>query len=223
VLVRQFQAALPSAQDSPARAEEGDPARSTRPSPALLFESARSRPDRRSFRAGLSLTAALLFLAPAAHAQERIAFANDKVSLAAPQGFARMSREMIDKKFPRGNAPEHVFSNAATTVSVAGGYTPNANLTRERLPEFKTYMEGTLERTVPGLKWIARDIVDIAGQPWIRLEFRSNAIDTEIHNIMLMTDLDGGMAGVNFNSTVGEYEVYRARLAASEASIRVQR
>lgn len=181
---------------------------------------ARCRCPQRRFVPALAL--GLLLLTQSAGAQERLVFANGKVSLAVPEDFERMSREMVDKKYPRGNAPEHVFSNAATTVSLAGGYTPDANLTRERLPEFKTYMEGTLERTVPGLRWIARDIVDIAGKPWIRLEFQSNAIDTEIHNIMLMTDLDNGMAGVNFNATVGEYEAYRARLAASEASIRVE-
>jgi hypothetical protein len=140
-----------------------------------------------------------------------------------PEGFERMSKELVDVKYPRGNAPEHVYSNGRTTVSIAAGYTPNANLTLERLAEFKTFMETTLERNTPGLQWIARGTIDIAGQPWIRLEFQSNAIDTEIRNVMLMTALDGGMVAVNFNSTVGEYEAYRARLETSQASIAIRR
>jgi hypothetical protein len=170
--------------------------------------------------AGLVL--ALLAGALPADAREQLVFAGGRVSLDLPAGFTRMSQELIDTKYPRGSAPEHAFSNAATTVSLAGGYTANAGLTRERLPEFREFMESNLERTIPGLRWISRGIVDIAGWPWIRLELLSNAIDTEIHNVMLMTELDGGMAGVNFNATVGEWEAYREALAASEGSLRVK-
>src|SRR5215207_6078775 len=156
------------------------------------------------------------------HAQERVAFANQKVSFVVPKGFTRTTKEMVDKKYPRGNAPQHVFSNERTTVSIAAGYTPNANLTGEQLPQFKEYMEQTVERNTPGLRWIARGFTEINGTRWIRLEFQSNAVDTEIRNVMLMTPLDNGLVLFNFNSTVGAYEAHKALLEQSQESVQIQ-
>jgi len=157
-----------------------------------------------------------------AHAQERVMFANQKVSFVVPKGFTRTTKEMVDKKYPRGNAPEYVFSNERTTVSIAAGYTPNANLTVEQLPQFKEYMEQTFERNTPDLRWIARGFEEINGSRWIRLEFQSNAVDTEIRNIVLMTALDNGLVMFNFNSTVGDYESHKALLEQSQESVQIQ-
>ena len=134
-----------------------------------------------------------------------------------------MTDEMVAKKYPRGNAPEYVFSNERTTVSIAAGYTPAANLTAEQLPQLKEYMEQTFERNTPGLRWIARGVKEINGSRWVRLEFQSNAVDTEIRNIILMTPLDDGLVMFNFNSTVGDYEAHEALLERSQESVRIAR
>lgn len=171
---------------------------------------------------GVAVIATVLSTA-SVHAQESVAFANEKVSFVVPKGFTRTTKEMVDKKYPRGNAPEHVFSNARTTVSIAAGYTPNANLTVEQLPQFKDFMEQTFERNTPGLRWIARGFKEINGNKWIRLEFQSNAVDTEIRNIILMTALDNGLVMFNFNSTVGDYGAHQALLEQSQESVQITR
>jgi hypothetical protein len=165
---------------------------------------------------------ACLVLISSAQAQEKVVFADEKVSFVLPVGFARMTEEMVDKKYPRGNAPQHVFANERTTVSIATGFTPNSNLTVEQLPQFKEFMEKTLERNVPGLQWIDRGLKEINGIKWVHFEFQSNAIDTEIRNTMLMTALDNGLVMFNFNSTVGEYELYKAALEQSQRSITIK-
>lgn len=168
-----------------------------------------------------ALVALLVLLGPA-HAQEKVVFANEKVSIVLPEKFSRMSKEMIEKKYPRGNAPADVFSNERTTVSIAAGYTPNANLTLEQLPQFKEVMEKTFERNVPGLLWITRGFQEINGNKWVHLEFQSNAVDTEIRNIVLMTALDNGLVMLNFNVTVNDYESYKAVLEKSQKSIEIR-
>jgi hypothetical protein len=165
---------------------------------------------------------ASLVLISSAHAQEKVVFANDKVSFVLPVGFSRMPQEIVDKKYPRGSTPEYVFSNEKTTVSIAAGYTPNSNLTFEQLPQFKEFMEKTFERNVPGLQWITRGFKEINEIQWIHLEFQSHAIDTEIRNIILMTALDNGLVMFNFNSTVGDYEFYKAALEQSQQTIAVK-
>ena len=57
------------------------------------------------------------------------------------------------------------------------------------------------------------------GQQWIYLEMSSRAIDTDIHNIMLITPLQGKMLIFNFNSTKAEFPKVEAELRASINSI----
>jgi hypothetical protein len=84
-------------------------------------------------------------------------------------------------------------------------------------------MEQTFERNTPGLRWIARGFKEINGNKWIRLEFQSNAVDTEIRNIVLMTALENGLVMFNFNSTVGDYGAHQALLEQSQESVQITR
>jgi hypothetical protein len=59
-------------------------------------------------------------------------------------------------------------------------------------------------------------------EKWIFLDFQANAVDTEIRNSILMTALDDGLVMFNFNSTVGDYESYRAILEQSQNSITIR-
>jgi hypothetical protein len=156
-------------------------------------------------------------------AQETVVFAHEKVSFVLPKAFRRMTKEMVEKKYPRGDAPEYVFSNEATTVSIAAGYTPNANLTIEQLPQFKEFMEKNFERLIAGVEWVARGFKEINGNKWIYLEFQSNAVDTEVRNIILMTALDNGLVMFNFNATVGDYPSYKELLEQSQGSIEIKK
>jgi hypothetical protein len=158
----------------------------------------------------------------AALALEPFVFGNNKVSFVLPDKFSRMPKEVVDQKYPRGTAPEYVFSNAKTTVSIAAGYKPGADLSIAELPQFKEYIEKTFERNVAGLRWITREITEINGRRWIHLEFQSNAFDTEIINSVFMTALDNGLVTLNFNATVGDYPGYKATLQQSQRSIRVK-
>lgn len=82
-------------------------------------------------------------------------------------------------------------------------------------------MEQTLPRMVPGLTWLAREIVEINRTRWVHFELTSHAIDTDIHNHMYMTSFDGKLLGFNFNSTIAQYEKYKDALARSRNSIRI--
>lgn len=53
-------------------------------------------------------------------AQDTVSFAGGRVSFIPPPGFQRMSKEMVEKKYPRAHAPEYVFANEKTTVSIRG-------------------------------------------------------------------------------------------------------
>jgi hypothetical protein len=155
-------------------------------------------------------------------AEDRVFFAGRKVSFVPPAGFRPMTEEMIRFKFPRGNPPQQVYANEKMSVSVAITFSPQV-LSPRQLPDLKSAMEQTLPGLVPGLAWLAREIVEINGVEWVHFELTSHAIDTDIHNHMYMTSFNGKMLGFNFNSTIAQYETYKEELARSRESIRIDR
>lgn len=163
---------------------------------------------------------ALLTLTGVGLSGDLVSLANGRVSFELPPGFRAMTEEMIRFKFPRGNPPTHVYANERLNVSVAITFSPQP-LSPAQLPELKSAMEQALPRMVPGLKWLAREIVEINGTRWVHFELTSHAIDTDIHNHMYMTSLDGKLFGLNFNSTIAQYERYKDALASSRNSIRL--
>jgi hypothetical protein len=153
---------------------------------------------------------------------QRVAILDGRVSLILPPGFQALTKEEIERKFPQASPPQHVFANDTQSVSIAITLSSSA-LTQEQLPEFKASMEKTLERNVAGLKWIKRDYETISGQRWIYFELTSQAIDTDIHNLMYFTTLGGKVLMFNFNSTESRYPAMRELLEASKNSIELKK
>lgn len=144
------------------------------------------------------------------------------VSFDAPDGFTALSKDEIAIKFPSSRAPSGVIGNARRTTTIAFELKRD-KLTPEQLGEAKEAFERLFERIIPGLEWKARKIVQLQGQRWIQLEMSSRAVDTDIHNIMLVTSRYGRMLIFNFNSTKSEFPAVEGALRQSIQSIRVTR
>ncbi|KXO08343.1 hypothetical protein AKG98_1942 [Moritella sp. JT01] len=76
---------------------------------------------------------------------------------------------------------------------------------------------------IPGVEWKKKEIIELSGKKWVYLEMFSNAIDTEIHNIMLITSYGKEMLIFNFNSAKGEFPKYEDKLRASIQSIQLSK
>ena len=153
----------------------------------------------------------------------RTAVLSGKASLILPKGFELMDKKTIAVKFPRGNPPKEVFSNERGKTSIAITVSENARLPPDKLPEFRKYIESVMERMIPGLKWISREYTEIDGRKWARLELMSNAIDTDIHNIILITSFEGMPLMFNFNSIKEEVGALGFELDKSIKSIRIEK
>ncbi len=145
-----------------------------------------------------------LFIAGFVHA-ESVALLDHKFQFDLPSGFTEMSLEEIQIKYPNGNPPMAAYANPKRSVSIAIVYSQTP-LTVDGLDKFKSQMTEVLSRIIPGIEWKKNEIIEIKGKKWVHFEIMSNAIDTDIHNHMFMTDLNGKMLGVNLNATVAEYE-----------------
>lgn len=161
----------------------------------------------------------LLGLALGAHAA-KFSVPGAGISFDAPTGFTALSKDEIAVKFPSNRAPSGVIGNARRTTTIAFELKPD-KLAPQQLGEAKEALERMFERIIPGLEWKGRKIVQLQGQDWIQLEMSSRAVDTDIHNIMLVTSRDGRILIFNFNSTKSEFPFVENALRDSIRSIKV--
>jgi hypothetical protein len=159
-----------------------------------------------------------------AQVEERVQFKEGRVSFVPPAGFKPMSKEDINIKFGRKGeayAPEFVYSNEPGNVSVAAGFR-GSGLKPSELDELKKFLEAQLEKSIPGLEWMEREIITHSGARWIHLYLKAPAIDTGIINDMYFTIFDGQLLLFNFNSTIAQYEKHKESLRKSAQSINVK-
>ncbi|MEF8697876.1 MAG: hypothetical protein V5B32_10475 [Candidatus Accumulibacter sp. UW26] len=140
------------------------------------------------------------------------------VSFQAPDGFTKLSAQEIAIKYPASPAPSFVVGDHRRTTSIAFDLKPNA-LPADRLPEAKAAFESFFDRRIPRVEWKQKKLIELQGQQWIYLEMTSRAVDTDIHNIMLVTPRYGKMLMFNFNSTREEFPHMETALRKSIQSI----
>ena len=143
---------------------------------------------------------------------------NSSISFTAPEGFKPFSKEIIEAKWPARRAPEWVIGSESTSTSIAFGLRPN-DISNTPLEKLRDYLKQTLSRIGPGVDWLRAEVININGKDWVYLEFTSNAINADIHNIILASSHRDKMAMFNFNSTKEEFSKYEDALKESIESI----
>lgn len=171
--------------------------------------------------------AASVVLACAAAGAEPVAVQTPSgtLRLDTPAGYSALGEDELQAKFGRhGRKPLAAWGNAARTSTVAVTWSRMAQrpLTSEQLPEFKSAMETTLPKLTPGMVLRESSLVTIAQRRWVRIDSTAPAVDTQIHNLMFLTDLGGHMVGVNYNATAADHAQQEAGFKASAETLRVQ-
>lgn len=125
-----------------------------------------------------------------------------KVRLLTPTDFAPMSAEMLKLKYPRERPPSFVLTNDSASVNIAFSHT-SSRAGAADLPKVHDYFHQTDATLMPSVEWIRDEIVSINGRDFIIREFRSHAVDTDVHNIMAITSLEGRILIIAFNTVQG--------------------
>ena len=149
---------------------------------------------------------------------DRIRVGNSKVTFIAPEGFQPLSKELIATKWPTNQAPAYAVGTSSGSTSVAYDLKPR-HVPQEALSEAQKAFTEVFERVIPGLEWRKNEIIEHSGQKWLLMEMTSNAVDTDIYNIMMLTGIDGKMLVFNFNSTREDFPRYEEELRKSLNSI----
>ena len=165
-----------------------------------------------------SLFAALLIAMPVS--AQAINVGNTGVSFSPPPDFKVVPKAIADLKWPTERAPRFAVGNERATTTVAYDLKPH-QIPQERLPDVQRSFTTLMERAVPGLEWKRNELIELSGQTWLLMEMTSKAIDTDIHNIMLVTGYQDQMLVFNFNSTKADFPKYEAALRTSLESIRL--
>ena len=171
----------------------------------------------------LCIAAAIMSTTLFAHAVD-IQMPSGVLKLDMPKGYTELSADEIDSKFGRnGRKPVKAFGNKSRASTVSVTFSPVKHpLTQDTLPELKETMEGMLPKLTPGLVFNDKKMVTVGERQWIFLDSTVPAIDTKVRNQMYLTDLNGNMVGVNFNSTVEEFKSQAKAFSASAKTLKAQ-
>ena len=142
------------------------------------------------------------------------------ITFEAPDEFLAVPQEIIDLKYPSKNAPRFVIGNKNAATTIAYDLKPQ-DLSGVEMDEILIAFEATFSRVIPGITWIEKKVIKQSGREWAFLEMTSNAIDTDIYNIMLVTGFRKQMLIFNFNSTKEEFPKYEEILRESLKSIKL--
>lgn len=137
-----------------------------------------------------------------------------------PNGFKPLSKELIALKWPTNRAPAYAVGTPSGSTTVAYDLKPH-RITQDAIADVQKSFTKLLERMIPGIEWKKNEIIEHSGQKWVLMEMTSNAVDTDIYNILLMTGFDGKMLVFNFNSTKKDFPKYEAELRKSLKSVKL--
>ena len=151
---------------------------------------------------------------------KEINIANTGVSFVSPDEFKPIPQTIIDYKWPQKNAPKWVVGNETASTTIAYDL-KSSDISAVSLSDLMSYFKKTFERVVPGLEWKKREIIDLSNKKWLYLEMTSNAVDTDIYNIMLLTSYGKKMLIFNFNSTKEDFTKYESKLRKSIQTIQL--
>lgn len=167
----------------------------------------------------LTVTFALILLSSSLFA-DPIKVGDTEVTFEAPEGFQPYSKEVIAIKWPTNRAPAYAVGIPSGSTTIAYDIKPHY-IPQDDLPKAQKSFTQLFERIIPGIDWKKNEIIEHSGQKWLLMEMTSNAIDTDIYNIMLMTGFEGKMLVFNFNSTKKDFPKYEEELRKSLQSVKL--
>jgi hypothetical protein len=168
-----------------------------------------------------SLLMACILIVPHTAQAKQVSFDNGQIIFDVPDEFTQLAPEVIAAKYASKHAPEFAVGNKAGSTTIAYDIKPH-NISSVPLSALKDNLVQNLTRIIPGVEWVHSAVIQMGGREWIYFEMTSNAIDTNIYNMMLVTAYNNEMLLFNFNSTIEEIETYRKSFHSSIESISIK-
>lgn len=123
---------------------------------------------------------------------------NNKIELKIPKDFQIMSKEMLEKKYPRNNPPTLVFTNESGGINVGLNHT-QSKATQGEIEMYRDALVRTFKSNFPNAKWKDSGIKEINRKNVGYMEVITPAADGKIYNLMFFTNVDGRLLICSFN------------------------
>ena len=112
-----------------------------------------------------------------------------------------MPKDILELKYPASRRPTEVLSDKTGGVTLAFNHTNNPMLPSQ-VSEAHVAISQMFHNMYPSAKWIRDEVINQNGNAFMVMELITPAIDTQIHNIMYGTSVDGRFLLAAFNTTV---------------------
>ena len=121
----------------------------------------------------------------------------DRLFMTIPSEFELMEPELAELKYPGDKRPDIIFSNEEGAINISFSLTPD-KLTNEDIEEAMVFLQTWIAKLNPACEIISSNIFEED----IRIGYFdhiSNAIDSEIYNLVFLFSLEGQFILGTFN------------------------
>ena len=127
-----------------------------------------------------------------------------KASIVMPEGFIKMPKALLDKKYPSSNRPQEVWyvEKENGNVTIAFSMTTNS-MSDAQIPKFAEMLKQQFSALSPTLS----DVM-VNGKKLSRIEMTTPAAGGNIYNVMQLSSLEGKLLISTFNTTEDLKETY---------------
>ncbi|GGG32029.1 hypothetical protein [Hymenobacter glacieicola] len=143
-----------------------------------------------------------------------------KVSLKIPKGFEVMQEQMLKVKYPSERRPTIVYTNSTGGINVALNLTIN-QASQELIPAYQENLRQTFAKLYPSAKGVRSGVEEVNGRKVAFIELVTPAIDSEIYNLIFLTDVDGKLLLCTFNCMVKDQVAWQPTAREIMASLKV--
>ncbi len=122
------------------------------------------------------------------------------LQLLIPKHFVQMEQSDIAIKYPNPNPPDLVYTNDTGAINIAINH-PKDRVPSDDLKRLHQELDKVIRQTQPDATWMFSGFQHYHGRQWIQLEFQTDAIDDKIHNMVMVTVVQGRALFISFNCT----------------------
>ena len=122
----------------------------------------------------------------------------DKLCLRLPKDFVIMPPEKVSLKYPSERRPGLIYTNEDGAINITLNHT-QIPFEAVDIQNFRDSMIDTIEKMQPAVRWLEKGMKIINEKDSGYFEFISPALDTDIYNLMFVTELHGRALIISFN------------------------
>ena len=152
---------------------------------------------------------------------EKRSLLDNKIEILVPKGFAEMSQDLINLKYPGKNRPRLILTDQPGTTNIAFTLTESP-ADSSLIDEYLEMVVKSYKKSFPDAEWKRVGVELINGRKVGCLRLISQAIDQKLYNYIFLTDVDSKLLVGTFNCTLTTLPQWEATADTIVHSLKVK-